>query len=189
MKAEQEPHKKKEPETKIMQATPDDVLGMQEVFYKTWLATYPNEELGITVDDIEDRFKGAFTEEKLAPRRERLVNLPEGEKVFVAKENDKVVGLCRIILHQDKNQLQAIYILPEYQGKGVGKKLWEEAQQNFDQTKDTIVEVASYNTKAIEFYRRLGFIETGKYWEDENFRLKSGAIIPEIEMIIKAKQL
>lgn len=171
----------------ITSATPEDVLGIQVVFYKTWIDTYPNEEAGITIADIEDRFKDYFTEDALAKRREGVINLPKGNIFFIAKEGKKVVGVCRVILHADKNQLQAIYVLPEYQGRGVGRLLWEEAQKQFDSSKDIIVQVVTYNTKAIGFYKKLGFEDNGRRFIDERFKMKSGNVMPEMEMVIKAK--
>ena len=85
----------------------------------------------------------------------------------------------------DKNQLQAIYVVPEYQRKGVGKLLWKEAQKYFDEGKDIVVEVATYNSNAIAFYKKLGFVDTGKRFSDEKFKMKSGNLIPEMEMELK----
>lgn len=172
-------------EIHILPAAPEDVRGMQEVFYRTWLATYPNEEAGITVDDIEDRYKDAFTDEALSKRAERIANPPEGEALFFAKDGDRVVGLCRIVKSEQFNRLQAIYVLPEYQGRGIGRMLWEKASKVFDSNKDIVVDVATYNKNAIDFYKKLGFEETGKQWEDEKFKMKSGVKIPEMELIIK----
>ncbi len=45
---------------KILKVTPEDVREVTELLYMTWLATYPNEEHGITTDDIEDRFKDSL---------------------------------------------------------------------------------------------------------------------------------
>jgi ribosomal protein S18 acetylase RimI-like enzyme len=177
-----------EHEIRIEVARHEDVRGMQEVFYKTWLATYPNEEAGITKDDIEDQYKDTFTEENLKKSAERLANPPEGQTIFLAKEGEKVVGVCRIIVHEDKNELRAIYVLPEHQGKGIGSKLWEQAQKIFNPDKDIVVSVATYNTNAINFYTRLGFTDSGKRFNNEKFKMKSGAVIPEMEMVIKAKQ-
>jgi len=175
-------------EVVIGSATPEDARGVAEVFYKTWLATYPNEEAGITTDDVEDRYGDVFTEEGLAKRAERIAHPSENATFFVAREGDKIIGVCNVTRHPDKNQLQAIYVLPEYQGRGVGALLWEEAQKHFDVSKDTIVQVATYNANAIHFYKRLGFEETGKQWKDEKFRMKSGNLIPQTELIIKAQK-
>ncbi len=170
----------------VVVASPDDVRGMQEVFYRTWLATYPNKEHGITEDDIEDRYKDRLSEEKLAQRREQIAHPPEGQTTLVARTDDLVVGVCRVMKHSDRNQLYTIYVLPEYHGQGIGSAMWTEAQKYLDSTKPTIVQVATYNTNAIKFYERLGFVDTGKRFSDQKFIMKSGAVIPEMEMIRQA---
>jgi hypothetical protein len=50
---------------------------------------------------------------------------------------------------------------------------------------ESTVEVATYNSNAIAFYKKLGFIETGRRFTNEKTRMKSGSIIPEMEMVIK----
>ena len=137
------------------------------------------------VEDIEDRFKNSHTEEEVEKRKNRIRNLPKNEHYISAKIDNKIVGVCRIVLHEDKNQLQAIYVLPEYQGKGIGYALWQEAKKSFDSKKETIVQVAIYNKNAIAFYEKLGFKDNGKRFSDEKFRLKSGNIISEMEMSMR----
>lgn len=171
----------------VVPACPDDVEDIEEVFYKTWLATYPNEEFGITVDDIEDRFKDRQAPKGLAERKARIADPRSGSMLLVAKDAGRVVGVCYVVVHADKNQLQSLYVLPEYQGKGVGRALWHEAQKYLDSAKDTIVQVAIYNTNAIAFYERFGFVDTGKRFSDEMFKMKSGAVIPELEMRKRAE--
>lgn len=181
-------NREKEPQIRITPATPEDVRGVTEVYYKTWLATYPNEAAGVTVEDVENQFNGAFTVEALAKRTERMVHPAENTSFFLAKDGDKVVGVCSVTRHPDKNQLQSIYVLPEYQRRGIGALLWQEAQKHFDDDKDITVEVVSYNNNAIEFYQRLGFQKIDKPGPDETFKLKSGVFLPETEMIIKAQK-
>ncbi len=166
----------------VREVLPEDVPGVQKVFRDTWLATYPNEECGITREDIEDRYKDALAPERIAKRQEAWAHLLPDEKIFSAIEDGAVVGVCRVKTYEDKNQLHAIYVLPEYQGKGIGSALWEKALTFFDPSKDIYVGVAVYNQKAIDFYSRLGFVDTEKRFKDENLKLKSGAMIPEMEM-------
>jgi ribosomal protein S18 acetylase RimI-like enzyme len=176
-------------EIKIVDPRIEDARGTIEVQYKAWLATYPNEKLGITVDDIEYRYKDAFSNDRLQKREKIITNQEPNEKYVIAKDGNMVVGICYVVIKEDRNQLQAIYILPEYQGKGVGTKLWDAVLSFFDKTKDIYVEVADYNEKAIGFYKKLGFVDTGKRFSDERFRMKSGAMLPEMEMILRVKSV
>ena len=170
----------------IDKAHPEDAREIQHVFYDTWLATYPNKEYGITRDDIEFRHKERLTDETIEKRKKVLAEMPDNELFLTAKSSGKIAGVCYAIKREDKNQLQAIYILPEYQNKGIGKKLWLEALSFFDPAKDTYVEVTTYNQNAIDFYKRLGFVDTGRRFSDERFRMKSGSIMPEMEMVLRA---
>lgn len=171
---------------KITDATAQDVEGIQTVFDETWLATYPNEEEGITREDILDKRQDSFNPGRLQKKREHFANLPQNQKFVVAKDGDSVVGLCSILQEIEYNKFSAIYILPEYQGRGIGTKLWEAVVPFLDTAKDTIVQVATYNKNAIAFYEKLGFIDTGKRFSDEKFRMKSGALIPEMELVLKS---
>lgn len=181
-------NKEHEPQITITPAAPEDVRGATEVYYKTWLSTYPNEDAGVTTEDVETQFKDAFTPNGLAERTERMVRPPENRSFFLAKDGDKVVGVCSVTRHPDKNQPQSIYVLPEYQRKGVGALLWQEAQTHFDADKDIMVSVVAYNDNAIKFYQKLGFENIEKQESNKTIQLKSGTILPETEMIIKVKK-
>ena len=170
-------------EIQILPPQEKDMMGVQLVFYKTWLETYPNKEVGITKEDIEDRFVGRFSEEILRTRWERI-QAASNRKMLLAKDGDVVAGLIVVTLYPDKNQLQSIYILSQYQRQGVGQKLWKEAQRYINIQNPTIVEVATYNTQAINFYLKLGFKDTGKRFTEEKFRFRSGAIMPLMELLL-----
>ena len=167
----------------------EDVRGIQEVFYKTWLATYPDEEAGITVADIEEKYKDRFSEAVLEKRRNDILDKSENKLFLVAKDDGQVVGACRARKDEKCNELEAIYVLPDYQGKGIGKMLWDRAMEFFENEKDIIVQVVTYNLPAINFYRKLGFTDTGKRFSDEKFKMPiSGSYLPEMEMVIRNKK-
>lgn len=172
----------------IVPVSPDDAEEILTILHRTWRATYPNEKYGITAEDIDARFEGKEAPEEISKRKEDLRTLPPTVGYFTAKIDGRTVGLCRVEKEEGRNQLRAIYVLPEFQGQGIGRKLWERAEAFLDHSKDTYVEVAEYNERAIAFYQTLGFSETGRRLQDERFRLKNGAIIPEIEMCKKAIQ-
>lgn len=165
---------------------PEDVEGATTVLYKTWLETYPNERLGITKEDIEESYKGHFEEESIKRLQEKIKKLPSNEKRIVAVLDNRIAGVGSLVKHEGYNEFKTIYVLPEYQGKGIGKRLWNELKNFLDPTKDTTVEVADYTTDTIEFYKKLGFVDTGKRFTDDRFTFKSGAFIPEMEMKISA---
>lgn len=171
----------------VERAQPDDTEEIQNVFYQTWLDTYPNTVPGVSVDDVNAYYTEKLSAEGITKSRRRIeggLEL-ENQRFFVARIDGKIAGVCLVTKHEDKNQLNAIYVLPEFQGRGVGYTLWSEVLKYIDRTKDTIVEVVIRNTNAIAFYRQLGFKDTGRRWTDEKFKMKSGATFPEMEMSIK----
>lgn len=164
----------------------EDVRDIQDVFFKTWLDTYPNIEVGVTEGDIEEKFKDRHSENAIQKRIADIENNLDDKIFLVAKDNNKVVGLCKASKTDEFNQLDAIYILPEYQGRGMGKMFWGKCIEFFDKNKDVIVRVAEYNKQAIEFYEKLGFVDTGKRFVEEKLRMPlSGIYITEMEMILK----
>lgn len=174
-------------ELEIRRVRPEDAESINRVMRAAWLATYPNEAAGITVDDIEDLYKDMFTEERIAKSQERLRNIPENEQRSVAVVDGEVVGVSRLIQEEETNHLQTLYVHPEYQGRGIGTALWKEMRVFLDPEKDTVLEVATYYQNAIDFYEGLGFEDTGERFLEERFRMKSGAIVPEMRMILKER--
>lgn len=177
------PTREQEPAIKISKVQIADAEEINRMMRATWLATYPNESAGITVDDIEDRFRDLGTPERVERSKQNLSNIPENETKLVARVEGVIAGIARMVREEDRNKLLSLYVHPEYQGKGIGTALLSAAEAFADPEKDTYLDVAEYNENAIEFYRRHGFSETGRRFSEERFRMKSGSIIPEIEMV------
>ena len=173
----------------IMQAIPDDAESICKMRMTVWLATYPNETFAITKEDIEEKLKSTLSPAGIEKTRSKIIESVGGNSMmFVAKAGSTPIGFCLCVKTEEYNQLQAIYILPEFQGKGIGKQLWEKAMTFFGgNDKKIIVHVATYNQNAIDFYKNLGFVDTGKTFSDEQFRMKNGSIIPETELVIERK--
>ncbi len=173
----------------IREARPEDVLSMHHVYHAAWLATYPSKEFNITVEDINFKYENRLIPEKIEERKNIIRQKKENQIMLIAENEGRVVGLCNAIRGDDYNQLQAIYILPENQNIGIGSALWREVIKTFNLKNKTIVHVASYNQKAINFYQKNGFISTGKIFSDEKYKMRNGAIIPELEMVIEANNI
>jgi len=162
-----------------------DAEEIKNVQHAAWLKAYPNETAGITVDDIESRFADV-SGERMARRKRNLESPEPGTTTLVARKDGEGAGVCMVVKKNDRNQLQMIYVHPEFQRLGIGKKLLDEGRKFIDSTKDTYVEVVDYNQPAINFYTRLGFVATGNSHQDERFRMKSGGVFTEMEMVLKA---
>lgn len=172
----------------IRKSRPSDALESTKLFYETWLDTYPNKKAGIKVSDVKDHFKNSLTLEGVEKQKAKIRSCPDNFKRLVAVCENKIVGACNIVIDKKYNELKAIYILPEYQRLGIGRRFWQRAMKFFDPNKNIIVELADYNIKALSFYKSLGFVDTGERFKQEIHQLKSGAIIPEMRMIIKRKK-
>jgi ribosomal protein S18 acetylase RimI-like enzyme len=165
----------------IVPAVPEDAPGIFEVQYQTWKATYPNERAGVTLADIEERFREK--EQRIARAAEHVAHPREGQSTFVAKEGARVIGIIRVEAGEGHNELVMLYVLPEMQGRGVGGALWREAQTMFDSSKDTFVNVADYNERAIRFYEHLGFRDTGEVVVHPHF------VMPISKMQLREKRM
>lgn len=170
---------------KIRKATSDDVLGLHQVYFITWLDTYPNQEFNVTKEDIIFKYEGQLAPEKIAARKEKISQIGNNEVLLLVEKNGEIVAVCNAIQEDTHNEIRSIYVLPEYQGLGLGWALWTEAKKIFNPQKETIVNVVSYNDKAISFYKKLGFESTGEIFTDERFKLRNGAVMPELRMVMR----
>lgn len=173
----------------IERAIPQDAEAVSELLRRTWMATYPNAEAGITEEDIRLRTEGENGErisQNIKDWRKRIETSDGSVAVFVAKEDDRVVGMTAPGIIDGRRRIGAIYVLPENQGKGVGSLLMQKSLNWHGTEEDIYLLVASYNQNAIEFYKRFGFKQTDRVVEDKG-NVYGNTRIPEIEMILKAK--
>lgn len=172
-------------EIKIRKSVPNDVYGIREVQRITWLKTYPSSKEGITKEDIQRKFEIDETPEgkkKIEGRKKNYNNRNIG--IWVAEAEGKIIGFCMAIKEEGCNRVGAIYVLPTYQGRGMGKLLIQKAFGWLGNKKNILINVARYNKQAIDFYKKFGFVETGKEGTlDSAAKLPSGKFIPEIELV------
>jgi GNAT superfamily N-acetyltransferase len=169
----------------IRKSVPDDVYGIREVQRANWLKTYPSSEEGITIEDIIRKFEIDKTPEgieKIEERKKKYEDRNIG--TWVAEADGNIVGYCMAIKEEEHNRVGAIYVLPTYHRKGLGGQLIEKAFAWLGDRKDILINVARYNKQAINFYNKLGFLETGKEGAlDSAAKLPCGKFIPEIELV------
>jgi len=173
----------------VEHAEPSDAPALYDVMRTTWLDTYPNEALGISVDDIRVRIEGRNGADIAArvERWRRTIENPDRE-VFVAKRGDRVVGYVAPFFDDAERHYRVggLYVLPEAQGQGLGHRLIEASIASIGREHDIYLHVVTYNTRTIDFYRRHGFVETGRDMTGSTAGLEDGRQIPELEMVLPA---
>ena len=190
-KQERQPQK-----IEITDAKIEDLLEIETLLKETWMATYVNEERGITHAEVENRVNRIYGPETRDLRAMRIRDMQPGERFLVARREGKIVGVTRGaragtivpsgLFSLSMNELQALYVSPDQQKTGVGRELWNQVRAHFDPTKDTILTVADYNENAKDFYKSLGFVEAELKPMNRRFQFESGAYIPERVMILPA---
>ena len=170
---------------KVSDALPEDAESLLQINKETWLATYPNEELNITREDIEAKFKDMNS--RLERWKNNLERQSPTSHFWKAEDSGRNIGYAAAKKESGKHELTSIYILPQYQGRGVGYQLASKVLDWLGDEEDIFINVAAYNSHAIEFYRKLGFVESSETETSLVAQLPNGKVLPEITMIKKAK--
>jgi len=161
---------------RLNSATLTDIPVIQQIAYETWPIAYgeilSNEQLVYMLNLI---YSDAALTYKINQK---------DEKYYIAKdENDSVLGFFSIEHNfelEQKSKIHKIYILPENQGKGIGKLVLEEAigLAKLQKQESVVLNVNRFN-KALYFYQKMGFeiiqtidIEIGDGYLMEDFILQ-----------------
>jgi ribosomal protein S18 acetylase RimI-like enzyme len=163
----------------ITEAIKEDAAGIVNVQRTGWITTYPNAKAGVTLEEIEQRFSDI--DGRIQRQADRLGSNPEIQ-TWVAKSDDKVIAWCVASKSNNTALIDAIYVLPEYQGKGIGKKMMQIALEWLFSFSEIRLEVAIYNENAIRFYEKFGFKQSGAV-DFTKHVFPSGAVIPVVTMI------
>lgn len=142
----------------IRKSNIEDAKGIVEVTTYTWLTTYK----GLLPDFVLDKRLKSI--DKRIPKIEKEIR--EKDDIFVAVTNsNKVVGIVscgksRNKDYQDSGEIYAIYVIKEYQGLGLGKKLFMTAIKKLIQSgyNSMILNVLKGNN-TIRFYEKYGGVK------------------------------
>jgi len=147
------------PKPRIVETTLYDIPAYRGFHAKSWLDTYPNEEVGVERQWVADRVATWTTPEAIAKSREFVAPILASDAHFhrLAKAGDEVVGLAHASNENSHQHIEAIYIDKDYQGTGLAQEMMGQMLDWLDCSKDVTLEVVSYNDRAIRFYNKYGF--------------------------------
>ncbi|MEX3008818.1 GNAT family N-acetyltransferase [Hoeflea sp. TYP-13] len=139
----------------VRTASERDLQEINRLLVTTWHDTYD----GIYGVDKVNEITGTWhavpvLKQRLTQPNSEFVVVDTGEKIcamaFASTQDGKLIDL-----HQ-------LYVLPEVQGQGAGGQLLDEIKVCFPEAKRIRLEVEETNQKAVAFYERKGFVETGR---------------------------
>lgn len=175
---------------KVIRATLDDIVGYRTVQAIGWNSTYPNEKNGVPIHVVNEYTESWFTPEALQESREKflkpLLDDPIHHFLYVAKSGDNVIGFIHASLVDDVQSLEALYVHPDYHGRGVAQALTEKAFSHFAMARPIKLDVVQYNTRAVRFYEKYGFQkvpDSEHLYQTRDPRLK----LPVVDMIRKGE--
>lgn len=159
---------------KITEASIEDITKIQNIAHTTWPITYgkilAKEQLDYMLDLI-------YSDEALTGQMEKKEQL-----FYLISEDETTLGFIGIE-HHYKNQpvtrIHKIYILPETQGKGIGKKVVEEIQKLAleNHSASLSLNVNRFNS-ALGFYKNIGF----EIKEEVNIEIGNGFLMEDYVM-------
>ncbi len=145
----------------IRRAKKEDIKAISEISIKTYI----------------DAFGHTFTPEELEERLEKrsvdfYKRVFDKDTILLAEEDDQIVGYVqygRVTFKMngvspEDQELQRLYVLANYQGKGIGKSLIEAALSDprLKNASKVYLDVWENNPGAQKLYKSYGFEKVGK---------------------------
>lgn len=139
----------------IRLAHPDELVAYTKMLQPIYVATYVDESIGLTKDCFSEEVFASdqvqnYLRDKLTPR--------DGQRTWFATDDGAIVGTISITDNGDDCEMAAFYVRLDYQGRGIGKRLWHKAL-DFAGEKPITLDLYSHNHNAIELYTKWGFVE------------------------------
>lgn len=158
----------------ISEAGLNDVKVIQEITNITWPITYGEILSKTQLDYMLGLF---YSDEALTKQIENKEQL-----FYLISDSNSTIGFIGIE-HNYKDEavtkIHKIYLLPETQGKGYGKKVFEfiEKLASENNSKELLLNVNRFNT-ALNFYKKLGF----EIKEEVNIEIGNGYLMEDYVM-------
>ena len=113
----------------------------------------------LQVTNIKDYSKESINELVKIHTSEHILERASWTHFYVVCDENIIIGCCAIGPYwgkEDESSLFTIFVLPEYQGKGVGRQIIETLEQDEYFLRAKRVEIPASIT-ACEFYKKMGY--------------------------------
>lgn len=149
----------------IRKALEKDLEKISEILTKTWDKTYKSILPPEVINHIKSNWHNKENLKKQLNSNSILFNMIEIDNVSI--------GIITVKIKDKHFHISRLYILPEFQGKGIGKYVINQLIDKYKIDKITLdVEVSNQN--AINFYKNLGFnIDKIDYMNINGFELET----------------
>lgn len=159
---------------KIVVATANDYKKIREIAFQTWPIAYGEILSKAQLDYMLEAF---YNDEALKDSV-----LHKGHHFVLVKEGEETLGFLSYEHHYNQKQqtkIHKIYVLPQTQGKGIGKSLIDYVEKMAKENDSTTLSlnVNRFN-KALHFYQKLNF----KIVEEVNIKLEHGYLMEDYVM-------
>lgn len=140
----------------VRTASERDLAAVRALLAETWHATYDAVYGAARVTEITNEWHS------VASLKTRLTR-PNSE-FLVADDGKEIAGMAFAAASADGKSLMLhqLYVLPSFQGRGIGTMLLEEIEDSFPEALVIRLEVEEANLQAIRFYEAHGFARTGR---------------------------
>lgn len=149
-------------ETSLVTVKPEEAHLLSEFRQKVWAKTYR----GIYPDKLIDEFDFDFHDSKNL----FMINSEEYSVYFITADGEKAGYL--ILQHKIPLYIQSLYLLPGFQRKGIGRKIFGFVREHCRKNKIEKFYLCCHpeNKNALAFYKKMGGTITEKDLGHENNR-------------------
>jgi diamine N-acetyltransferase len=149
----------------IQKVTIDNIDQLQKIGRQTFYETFASQN---TKENMKDYLHEGFSAAKLTAELNDI-----NAEFYFATLDDNVIGYLKLNFGQSQTELQddkaveieRIYVLKDFHGKGVGQLLYNKAIQIARQKSGEYVWLGVWeeNHRAINFYTKNGFVEFDRH--------------------------
>ena len=149
----------------ISLSKPSEISALQKISKDTFVEAFSNQ-------NTEENMR-KYLEENLSIQQLTNELLNSESSFYFARMDEKIIGYLKVnfgkaqtdFKEDDSIEIERVYVLSEFHGKDVGKKLLDKAIEisREKNAKSVWLGVWEKNYKAIRFYQKNGFLEFGEH--------------------------